>query len=166
MIAPVEAVYAPRPAESTLPVSMEHIVCCGADVDFAVRAIVSAMKHYPFGVFDGLAIQLGVSEALIRILNQIKNRQIEAALRLQTTVTPAFVRVQIDDLARRAGANGFSDQEQPGILPAELSRQLQFTKTYMTSIEIRQAGRQIVLHRARGQGSTISTLPYGYDFQI
>ena len=155
-----------RRLDSPQPVSLEHAVCCAADAEFAVGAILSAMGSFPFGVSDALAVQLGVRETLSRSLPAEDQRGTTAKFHVRTSLTSASVRVQIDDVSESEAVVLAADRLRWGQLPAEFRQRLQLAKTYMTSVDVHQQGRQIVLSRARGQGFAVSALPAGYDFQI
>lgn len=153
-------------SENAQPVSLKHAVRCEADAEIAVEAILSAMGRLPFGVSDALAIQMGVRETLHRSVSTGAERENPAELHVSTSLTPASIRIQIDDFSEPLSGPFSVGASRWKQLPVEFRQRLQLAKTYMTSIDVHQQGRRIVMYRARGQGSAVSTLPMGYDFQI
>ncbi|WP_437230501.1 ATP-binding protein [Planctomicrobium sp. SH661] len=157
-----ESISASQPAASSLPVAMEQTVCCHADIGFAVASIMSAMGKFPFAPTDGFAVQLAATEGLTQFLEHVQRDDPKGDIRVRTHVTSRYVRIQIETAS--------SGSSQPAAISERFGSiadsGLQLMRTYMTSVEFRRQGRQVILYRARGQGSAVSGPPIGYDFQI
>jgi len=145
---------------------MEHTVRCQKDVEFTIASLMSAMEDFPFAVSDGFAVQIAISEALSNALDQNRAGRIPEEIRVRSHVTPGFVRIHLEDVV--GDLDSSDEQSLPGFANLALNkgRGLHLMRTYMTSVEFRKNGRQVILYRARGQGSAISGPPLGYDFQI
>jgi len=167
MIAP-EALFPVPHSENTQPVSAEYNVRCRADVEHVIGAITAAMGRFPFGVSDGLALQWSLTETLEQMLFR-ENEPDAGNLHVQSQVTPAYVRVQIDHAPAPwefSVSDIVSELQRPRPAAFVPFIPLRFARTYMTSVEIRDEGQRVILYRARGQGNATSSLPVGYDFQI
>lgn len=148
------------PAASLHPVVLEHAICCPADVEFAVNSILSTMRSYPFAATDGFAVQMALTQAIQQSLES-RPENTPHQIQLRTHITISYVRIQIEDVDLASVPGGTR-------LPAleDNHRRFHLARTYMTNVEFRKQGRQIILYRVRGQGSAISGPPIGYDFQI
>lgn len=150
-----------QPVAPQRPVVLEHAICCSADVEHAVNSILSSMRQYPFAASDGFAVQMALTEAIQQSLES-QPENAPRQIRLRTHITPSYIRIQIEDVEIPT----LQGTSRPPILPENLNRRFSLARTYMTNVEFRKQGRQIILYRVKGQGSAISGPPIGYDFQI
>lgn len=158
----VDSLPAPaQPVATQRPVVLEHAICCPADVEHAVNSVLSSMRQYPFAASDGFAVQMALTEATQQSL-EFQPENAPRQLRLRTHITPSYIRIQIEDVEIPA----LQGTSRLPAVPEHLDRRFGLARTYMTNVEFRKQGRQIILYRVRGQGSAISGPPIGYDFQI
>lgn len=147
---------------TTSPVTVERVVCCEPDAESLVGAILAAMGKFPFDVSDGLAVQLGVSETLERALAAGDDAGHEVQLSVRASIGTTDVRVLIKDVSGTLEWNALDSASKPG--PGGIHPLL--ARTFMTTVDVQQQQRQVVLYRDHHRGSAVSSLPPGYDFQI
>ncbi|SFI64007.1 hypothetical protein [Planctomicrobium piriforme] len=135
---------------------------CRDEIPAAVTEVMRSMEGQPFSATDGFAVQLATTEALNSAFSKFV-RSSGNRLQLRFVVSPERVWIEIDAPENCQASS--SETTLSTQLP-QRDRRVSLVEAYMTYVEYRNEGRQVILSRGRGQGAAVSGPPAGYDFQI